>query len=269
MFTMGDLEYEHKATGVIFGFLLELLGVAEVFKSKTFAFCFDSQKSFRRDLFPEYKRRNLNLTSEDRELREICFPQFTELRQKTLHKLGFGNVFIQTGLEADDLIAKIVLQYNLLNPVVISSDEDLYQLLNFCEMYKLASKSMYGEEEFKQEWNLEPEQWQYVKAIAGCKSDNVPGVDGVGEASAAEFLRGTMKAGGKRYNDIKGFQSCGGIEQNLDIVRLPHPATKPVSLYADEPFTKYNFMDVFQQYGFTSQIGEKQWGKWVNTFGLQ
>src|SRR3990172_1202711 len=135
MIAMKGLSWDEHATGVIFGFLREISSLADKFESPRFVFAWDSRKSFRRNVYPEYKKRPKIEDPEMEDLFNSGRPQFDEIRLKVLPRLGFKNNFIQVGLEADDIMARIVQEHSGKLPLedricIVSSDEDLYQLLH-------------------------------------------------------------------------------------------------------------------------------------------
>ncbi len=112
MFTIGDLLFEDKGTGVIFGFLRQIQDLAVRFDYSQFIFAWDSTNSYRREMYPEYKRKNKKMTPEMVDLLRIAKPQFPIIRTTILPSIGFNNNLIQTGLEADDLIAQFYIYNN-------------------------------------------------------------------------------------------------------------------------------------------------------------
>ena len=124
--------------GIVYGFLKALLDFAKTLESSQFIFCWDSRKSFRKELEPTYKLRPPKTEEEQEELEE-ALEQFTQLRKEVLPNLGFRNIFLQPGYEADDLIAHIVQRFPG-DYTIVSGDEDLYQLLNQSKLYKRQPK---------------------------------------------------------------------------------------------------------------------------------
>ena len=63
----GDLSYGGDATGVIYGFLKSLSGFQDFFNTSNFVFCWDSNTSKRKEIYPEYKanRENKEYTDEE------------------------------------------------------------------------------------------------------------------------------------------------------------------------------------------------------------
>lgn len=260
MFTVGDLSYEDKPTGVVFGFLNQLLQLAEKFDYPEFLFAWDSKQSLRREVYPTYKIKDKELTPEMAELLEVAKPQFPIIRTSILPRMGFQNSFIQRGLEADDIIAKIVKQYFFEEIVIISADNDLYQLLTpRVKMYNPKTKKFYTGDDFVKEFGITPATWSRVKALAGCDGDGVKGIKGIGEASVIKWMNGTLK--GKKLQLIEE-QKDKMYEVNLPLVKLPHPATKPIELVVVEELNFKGFENLCMDYGFQYFLKKGVYEKW-------
>lgn len=272
---MGDLSYNNAYTGVIYGFLRQLLSISEVMHSNQFVFCWDGPRSHcvRKKAFPGYKDREKSYTSEeDRKKWELNYAQFTKLRTDIIPSLGFVNSFYLPGFEADDIIGKIVRSYyqdEWGGFFVVSSDEDLYQLLDDCVMYKLKKKVFYGAAQFAEEHGIAPRQWAEVKAIAGCNSDTVPGVPGVGEKTVIKYLRGELAHHLKTYErivDNMDSDECSDtlVAFNRKLVTLPHAECPPIQLFEfrDHPLSYQQSVKVFQGNGFRSFLTGKHADAW-------
>lgn len=260
MRSMMGLSHEEHATGVIFGFLREIQSLAKDFEYPRFVFTWDSKKSYRREVYPEYKKKP---PVEDPEMQDILQsgrPQFSEIRLKVLPRLGFVNNFIQTGMEADDIIAWIVKDHawEFDHTYIITADEDLYQLLHEkVSIYNPREKQLYTKENFVEEKGIEPSDWYWVKAVAGCTSDNVKGIFGVGEKIAIKYLRAELGVSSKKYQDIKKFDPSF----NFSLVKLPHDRSCPVELHPDSlDFSQ--FEGLCMDYGFASLLKKDNYNKW-------
>src|ERR1700722_6320763 len=169
---------------------------------------FDSYKSKRFELYPNYKKDRIekwaNATQEEKLDREE-YQQQLWMIMKVLPKLGYKNIFHQSGYEADDVIASICRNLSSNDrAVIVSSDKDLYQLLSKRVSMQKAKGEMYTEKDLSKDYfGLEQEQWHVVKAIAGCETDSIEGVKGIGDILAAKFLRGLVKEGSKTYQKIE------------------------------------------------------------------
>lgn len=254
------LTFRGNETSIVYGFLKQLLTLAEQFKDNNFVFCWDSRESLRRKIYPEYKaNRKDNLTEEQKEENQIAYTQFEEIKTKVLPCLGFNNNFFQDGYESDDIIAAILQDFPGDVPVVVSSDKDLYQLLDRCSIYNITKKELYTKELFVREFGIRPSRWATVKAIAGCVTDNVKGAEKVGEKTAIKYLKGELKSTLKTYDSIVNFDSS----TNKTLVTLPFQGTIKPSLKINS-FSKEKFIYVFQEYGFQSFI--TNFNKWEKYF---
>jgi|ADurb_H2B_03_Slu_FD_contig_31_952612_length_5191_multi_7_in_0_out_0_3 DNA polymerase-1 len=254
------LTYRGGRTEIIFGFLKTIFDMAERFESSKFFFCWDSRESFRRQIYPEYKinRRREDRTEEEKRQDRIAYHQFDLIREKVLKSLGFANIFQVEGYESDDIIASLVKNnFPEETNVVISSDNDLLQLLENCSLYNISKRSLTTKDEFTRNYGISPEEWGKVKSIAGCSTDNVSGVYGVGEKTAAKYLSGKMKEG-KIKQRIESEEGIKILENNSALVVLPFPGIPIFDVSEKDSFSLDKFIRVFEKYGFESLSQEKR-----------
>lgn len=225
MHTTGALKYKGVGpTGVLFGFFASILDFQREFQTKHLVFCFDRRGSVRQKLFPDYKlkRRTKTYTPEEQMMYAGMHKQITALRRVYLPQIGYRNVFSQKGYEADDVIASVC--HNLPDgdeAIVVSSDEDMYQLLSKqIRIWKPVSKQMWSRKRFKNVYGIRPADWAVVKALAGCSTDEVPGIRGIGEKTACQFIAGTLKEGSAKHELILTNQKKI-LKRNLPLVKLP------------------------------------------------
>ncbi len=263
--SMKGLSYREQETGVIFGFMVQVLRLATKFNTNELVFAWDSRKSFRKDVYPDYKkaRREKEKTPEEHQLDQVAYKQFNLIRRQVVPKLGFKRSYIQTGLEADDVIASIIHSNPDTSFVIISSDKDLYQLLSpTCSMYNIITKKQYTHDDFKEEWGIEPTEWAQVIAIAGCDTDQVEGLRGVGRISAAKYLRGVLGVRTKSYKAIKSPMGQAIAQRNISLVGLPYKGTDEIILNGVDSLETSNFLDVFHKYGFQSFLRHEEFQRW-------
>ena len=93
-------------------------------------------------------------------------------------------------LEADDLIAELCLAELLkTNDVVImSGDTDLFQMLRYPNVRLHNFRQEITADDVEEKYGVKPEHFADWKALAGDSSDNIPGVQGIGEKKAASLL---------------------------------------------------------------------------------
>jgi len=238
-YVFGNLSDKGSATGVVYGFLKDLLILRDKFQTNHFVFCWDHPTySERKEMLPTYKQhRDKNLeTKEEREFELEFQRQVVALQDTYLQLIGFHNIFMQLGYEADDIIAMICknLDPDTENGIIVTADQDLYQLICVnVTWYNPKTKEHLNVHSFKKKYGIKPKQWVKVKAIAGCHSDNVPGIPGVGEKTAIKYLRGELNISYKTYQAIKNhWQDI--VLRNRRLVELPFPGTISRSLKADK-----------------------------------
>ena len=268
-FTMRNLSTEEQETGCIFGFMLQLLNLQKKFHFDYLFFCFDSKKSNRKKLFKDYKLARKQKSEEDIALNKIAYPQFDLLQNEILPAVGFSNIFENTGFESDDTIAKLVFNKNPEDQmVIVSRDHDLWQLLRELEVnqYDFVSKTVLTAKMFTDTWGISPKKFGKVKAIAGCNSDSVPGIQGVGEKTAAKFLRGELKESSKAYQKIMSDEGRALTIFNIPLVVLPFAETPSNEINLDEKISFNALKDMFVKYEFKSQLYSSVLSEWKSNF---
>ena len=219
----------HLTEGLAFGFLKELQHLRRLLRPDRVAFCFDSMSSKRREILPTYKLRQSRSPQEQKE-REGVIGQIDKLRRTVLPKLGFRNLFIQHGYEADDLIASVCLWNRDFTVVIASTDQDLYQLLSRRVSMWKAGKP-YTDKSLLHDYGIPACHWVAVKCMAGCRSDNIPGVPGIGEKSAIRYILRTASPRIRQKIDARFGMLLG---RNLPLVNLPFDGTMKCRVVPDE-----------------------------------
>jgi len=270
IFTLGDtLSYDDEQTGVIYGFLRQIFAVADRFESNRIVFCWDSLKSKRKMIYPEYKanRKKEEKTPEEKETLRCLFKQVDKLRMEILPQLGFKNSFVKTALEADDVIAAVVNKYK--GNIVVSGDKDLYQLLDCCDISS-DGKKIFTKNDYDETYGISCAQWAEAKAIAGCNSDNVIGVKGVADPAKSlkskvfTYLKGDLKKGKVLDKIIENKEIT---IQNRKLVSLPFEEID-IELKDDEYFYVSDWVDVFDKLGFNSFLKKDYFNSIRKTFNL-
>ena len=255
-----NLSWEEMETGIIYGFLKQILSLSKIFGTNKFIFTWDSHKSFRKNIFKDYKKkRQDNKTEEEIELNKIMYPQFDIIRDAILPALGFNNNFIQEGFEGDDIIAEVILSDLKSRYIIVSSDHDLYQLLSDKTSMYSSNKKVYNKKNFINEYGINPDWWSMVKAIAGCTTDEVPGVERVGEKTAIKYLLKTINPKTKAYQNIINGNEI--IKRNLSLVKLPFKGIQKINLKKD-CLNKEAFISVCNDFGFMSFLDENSLKQW-------
>ena len=272
--TMEGLTHRGQETGIIYGFLMQLLALRKRFHPWLFVFAWDSQSSLRKQISKEYKanRSSVMASKEEEESRRLAFRQFDLLREEILPVLNLDRWnFRVDGYEADDIIADVVRRCEG-TKVIVSQDHDLYQLLSKdCSMYSTKTRREYIRRDFQIEYGIDPERWPAVKAVAGCPGDNVIGVSGVGEQTAIKYLNG-MLSRGKKWDLIDASQAQIELNRRLVLLPLDGAMIVPASVIAGwgedrSELSESGFRSVCRQYGLHSFLEPQQYQQWADAFG--
>ncbi len=184
-------------TAGIYGFARELLRIIEQEQPEYLAVAFDVGKTFRDEIFPEYKGTRDKMPDDLR-------PQIKRIREM-VDAFNIPRLELE-GYEADDVlgsVARIAAEQGL-GVKIVTGDRDLLQLVNKRTAVYLAGddKTFIKDEDVAQKLGVPPNQVVDYKALVGDKSDNIPGVAGVGEKTAIALL--------EKYTTLDG------IYKNID-----------------------------------------------------
>jgi len=186
-------------TAGIYGFARELLRILEQEKPEYIAVAFDVGKTFRDELFPEYKATREKMPDDLR-------PQIERIR-KMVDAFNIPRLEME-GFEADDVLGSVARIANEqgLGVKIITGDRDLLQLVNNRTTVYLAGddQNYIRDEDVVKKLGVLPHQVVDYKAIVGDKSDNIPGVMGVGEKTAISLL--------------EKYKTLNGIYEHIDEV---------------------------------------------------
>jgi DNA polymerase-1 len=164
--------------------------------------------TFRSQIYPDYKAHRPPPP-------EDLFPQ-VERCLEMLREIGLP-ILSAEGFEADDVIATLVRALGESHPDllvrIISKDKDLKQLLRSSagarggvELFDIHNDEALTEETLLSEMGIRPGQVRDMLTLMGDTADNVPGVDGVGEKTAAALIKeyGTLESVLAHAGEIKG-----------------------------------------------------------------
>lgn len=185
---MSDRMQTHtgEPTAGIFGFANVIMRLLEQEKPEYLAVAFDTGKTFRNELYPEYKATRAKMPDDLR-------PQIERIRQMidTFHLPRLE----KEGVEADDVLGSIARQAveQGLGVKIITGDRDLLQLVNdritvSLPGSKLSDSKDYSAREVREHLGVDPSQVVDYKALVGDTTDNIPGVPGVGPKTAVSLL---------------------------------------------------------------------------------
>lgn len=239
-YTAGHQTYDDIRIGVLFGLMRDIVTYRERFDAAGIVFCFDSKNSKRRERYSSYKAKRKSKREDPMEdaAFKVLMKQIAEIRTDNLASLGFRNVLVKDGYEADDLIAACCRDRPVdIDFIIVSRDRDMYQLLGSNVLMVEPGKKGKGgpnlvtPQSMFREYGVGPDDWVAVKAIMGDDSDNLVGVCGVGIKSACKFIRGEATA---RINGlIKTKESERIIKRNTKLMKLPWSGLGTIELRED------------------------------------
>lgn len=174
-------------TNATFGFIRTILDIMFGFPPpKYLAVCFDVGRTFRDDMFEDYKG--------TREKMPDDLALQIERIQEVLQALNIPTLSLD-GYEADDVIGTLAAQAKGQVPVsIVTGDRDLLQLVDDNTLVDLPLNRntkrpvTYNAQVVFDEYQMRPDQIIDWKALEGDSSDNIPGVRGVGRKTAVQLL---------------------------------------------------------------------------------
>ena len=225
-------------TNAIYGFATMLLSLLSSEKPTHVAVAFDvSRKTFRSEIFPEYKANRAKTPDEFRS------------QMSYLHELvsAFGiTQFEVEGYEADDVIATITKRAEKegVEVFICTGDRDSFQLVNdkTTVLYPkrgVSDLARMTPDAVEEKYGMSPAQYPDFAALRGDPSDNLPSIPGVGEKTAAkwvveygslqELLSNVDKVGGKVGQALR--DSIDNVIRNRELTQLV--AEVPLDLSID------------------------------------
>ena len=182
--------------GGIKGSLKILQKLCREIKPTQIYICWDGREgsSKRRKINSGYKegRKPIRLNRDVRHLSEK-----EEFENKIWQQLRLAEYFNQLPIcqiniefsEADDIIGALVARFKSKQKVIISSDKDYFQLLDDTTvLYRPTQKQILNKNNIISEYKIHPSNFALARAIVGDKSDNLPGVNGVGLKTVAKKM---------------------------------------------------------------------------------
>ncbi len=174
-------------TAGTYGFTSVLLRLLEEEQPEYLAVAFDTGRTFRDDLYEDYK------ATRDK------MPDDLRLQIERIHEVvdTFGIPILEAdGYEADDVlgtVARLAAEQDV-DVIILTGDRDLLQLASDHVTIRLSGQKLseavdYGPKQVQERYELSPAQLIDLKALMGDSSDNIPGVNGVGEKTAVKLLQ--------------------------------------------------------------------------------
>jgi DNA polymerase-1 len=189
-------------TNAVYGFTTMLLKILREHKPDYVAVVFDEGgPTVRHEEYKEYKAQRPPM------------PQGMHTQIPYIHRVVEALAvpcIRQAGLEADDLIGTLArkAEASAIDVIIVTSDKDMFQLLTpATRIYDPVKDKWFGEAEARARFGVEPKQVVDVMGLMGDSIDNIPGIKGIGEKTAAKLIA-----------------QFGTIEQLLDRIEEVTPA---------------------------------------------
>ncbi|MFT8348126.1 DNA polymerase I [Clostridium saccharoperbutylacetonicum] len=203
-------------TNAIYGFINMLFKIKDEINPDSIIATFDLKApTFRHKEYAEYKAGRNKMPPELAE-------QFPII--KDLFKLMGIKIFEIEGFEADDLIGTVskFAENNATEVAIVTGDKDALQLASDSTKVIITKKgvsetAVYDSKTFIDEFEVTPTQFIDVKGLMGDKSDNIPGVPGVGEKTAFKLIKeyGSVEEVMKNIDNIPGKKLKENLENNV------------------------------------------------------
>ena len=215
-------------TNAVYGFTSMLINLLRDEQPTHVAAAFDvSRKTFRAEAFAAYKANRSTTPDEFRGQVSLIRDVLGTLRVPVLEKEGY---------EADDVIATVVTRAEPegFDVLVCTGDRDALQLVTerVTVLYPrkgVSELTRFTPQAVAEKYGLSPEQYPDYAALRGDPSDNLPGIPGVGEKTAAKWVRefGSLGVLIDRVDEVRG-KVGDALRENLAAVLLNRQLTELV-----------------------------------------
>ncbi len=214
-------------TNAVFGFTSMLINLLRDEQPSHLAVAFDvSRQTFRSESYPEYKA--------NRSSTPAPFQGQVSLIQEVLTALRIPMLSVP-GYEADDVIATLTSEAaeHGMQVLICTGDRDALQLVTdqVTVLYPkkgVSELTRFTPDEVQAKYDLSPAQYPDFAALRGDPSDNLPGIAGVGEKTAAKWIRefGSLEQLVERVDEVKGKvgealrENLGSVLRNAQLTKL-------------------------------------------------
>ena len=250
-------------TNAIFGFVRMMFKIIEDYQPTHMSVAFDKKApTFRHKQYADYKAGRKKMPDE--------LAQQLQPLKDLLDKFNINRLELE-GYEADDLIGTVARlgEENDFKVYIVTGDKDAIQLASYKTTTLITKKGVGEVEEYNYDSVLErnemtPTQFIDLKGLMGDKSDNIPGVPGVGEKTGIKLLKqySTIENLIEHTDELKG-SIKKKIEENKDLALMSKELATiitnvPIEVKLEDlEYGDYNKDDVvekFKEFGFTSLI---------------
>ena len=250
-------------TNAIFGFVRMMFKIIEDYQPTHMSVAFDKKApTFRHKQYADYKAGRKKMPDE--------LAQQLQPLKDLLDKFNINRLELE-GYEADDLIGTVARlgEENDFKVYIVTGDKDAIQLASHKTTTLITKKGVGEVEEYNydsvlERYEMTPTQFIDLKGLMGDKSDNIPGVPGVGEKTGIKLLKqySTIENLIEHTDELKGSIKTK-IEENKDLALMSKELATiitnvPIEVKLEDlEYGDYNKDDVvekFKEFGFTSLI---------------
>ena len=209
-------------TNAVFGFTSMLLNVLREQAPEYVVVAFDVGKTFRHEMYDAYKGHRERMPDELRDQ--------VERIKEVVNTLNIP-VFTAEGYEADDVLATLARQAagQGVNSLIVTGDRDILQVVDehirvLTSGRQFSDTIIYDPAAVEAKYGLRPDQLVDLKALVGDKSDNIPGVRGIGEKGATDLLQkyGTLDAVYEHLAEVKPDRARNALTEGRESAELSH-----------------------------------------------
>ncbi|MET8140275.1 DNA polymerase I [Sphaerisporangium sp. NPDC005288] len=196
---------EGQHTEAVYGFTSMLINVLRDERPTHVVVCFDrSEPTFRHEAYEQYKANRQETPEDFRGQVSLIFEVLDALRVPHLSLAGY---------EADDLIATLAHRAaeRDMNVLIVTGDRDALQLVNdritlLMTRRGISDMTRFDPDAVVEKYDLTPTQYPDFAALRGDPSDNLPNIPGVGEKTAAKWVKefGSLTELVDRVDEVKG-----------------------------------------------------------------
>jgi DNA polymerase-1 len=207
-------------TNAVYGFTSMLINILRDEQPTHIAVAFDvGRVTFRSEMYTEYKAGRSETPTD--------FRGQVSLIKEVLEALAIPTVEAE-GYEADDVIATLATQGEQegMDVLIVTGDRDALQLVNdkvtvLMTRRGISDMSRFTPAAVEEKYALTPRQYPDFAAVRGDPSDNLPSIPGVGEKTAAKWIRefGSLDALVERVDEVKGKAGDALRTHLADVVR--------------------------------------------------
>ena len=248
-------------TNAIYGFIQMLLKLLKDYNPQHVAVVFDAGRTtFRTEMYPEYKANRAAMPDDLRVQMEPIREVVRAFNIPTLELQGY---------EADDIIGDLAGRFAGQGGkvVVVTGDKDLMQIVtDHVTLLDTMKGKISGIPEVIERFGVPPELVIDILGLAGDTSDNIPGVPGIGEKTAAKLILefGSLDSLLARADEVKGkngerlreFREQALLSRRLATIELNVPLSIDLDALTSREPDQEALNGIFKRFGFTSLIKE-------------